>query len=222
MIGVVLAGAAAGLASVPHCAAMCGALAALGSQSPGVPSRRPALAFHGARLVAYTVLGLVAGTVGGGLRSLFADARVVHVLLAGSLAVGLGLAAARLWREARREPALVQLGVVAPKKRPALRRSVLLGASTACLPCGALLAGALVAASAGSALGGGLTMLAFAIASSPGLWAASWAAARLRGLSLTGRRVLSVALALGALVVTFRAVDAFRTETPSCCHVSHG
>ena len=212
MIAALLAGAAAGLASLPHCAAMCGPLAALGGDG------RRAAAFHGARFGAYLVLGAVAGTVGQGLRGLFGEARLVHVILAGSLAVGLGLAAWRLWREERPAQPLVKLQRSRPE-RPALRRSALLGASTACLPCGALLAGALIAAGTGSAASGALAMGAFALASAPGLWAASWAAGRLRRLSLGGRRALSVLLALGALVVALRAVDAHQEEPP-CCHAS--
>jgi len=214
MLGALLAGAAAGLASVPHCAAMCGPLAALGGGG------RRALAFQASRFTAYLVLGAVAGFVGQGLRSLFDDARLVHVLLAGSLAVGLGLAAWRLWRDGSAKPAepqLVQLGRKGARRR--LFKSALLGASTACLPCGALLAGALVAAGTGSVLGGTLAMGAFALASSPGLLAAGFAAGRLQGLSRTGRRTLSVLLALGALVVAFRAIDAHRAEPP-CCHAT--
>lgn len=215
MLTAILAGGAAGLASMPHCAAMCGPLAALGGGG------RRALAFQGSRFGAYLVLGSIAGGVGQGLRALFDDARLIHVLLAGSLALGLGLAAWRLWREgsgaAKAEPALVQLRTKRPRKQ--LIKSALLGASTACLPCGALLAGALVAASAGSVLGGAVSMGAFAVVSSPGLLAAGFAASRLRGLSRTGRRTLSVILALGALVVAFRAVDVYRAEPP-CCHAS--
>ncbi len=214
MLGAVLAGAAAGLASLPHCAAMCGPLAAFGGGG------RRAIAFQASRFGAYLVLGAIAGSVGQGLRTLFDDARIVHVLLAGSLAVGLAFAAWRLWREGSAVPAapqLVQLGRKGSRRR--LMKSALLGASTACLPCGALLAGALVAASAGSVLGGTLSMGAFALASAPGLLAAGFAASHLRRLSQTGRRTLSVILALGALVVAFRAIDAHRAEPP-CCHAA--
>ena len=62
-------------------------------------------------------------------------------------------------------------------------------------------------------------MGAFAIASAPGLLVAVFAAGRLRGLSRHGRRTLSVILALGALVVAFRAVDVVRDEPP-CCHAA--
>ena len=213
MLGAMLAGGAAGLASMPHCAAMCGPLAAMGG------SGRRSVVFQTSRLAAYLVLGSIAGALGASLRALFDDARVVQVLLAASLAVGLGLAAWRLWREgSHAEPPLVQLGLEKPSRRPLLK-SALLGASLACLPCGALLAGALVAASAGSALGGALSMGAFAIASAPGLLAAGFAAARLRGLSHHGRRTLSVILALGALLIAFRSVDAVREEPP-CCHAA--
>ena len=68
MIEAVLAGAAAGLASIPHCAAMCGSIAA-----GACAERRSGALYLGARLASYTMLGALLGTLGHAATALFAS-----------------------------------------------------------------------------------------------------------------------------------------------------
>jgi uncharacterized protein len=208
ILTALLAGAAAGLASAPHCAAMCGPLAMLAGRG------RPTAAFHAARVAAYALSGGLAGALGGGLAASLAGPSQVRALLGATVAAGLAFAAWRLWRGSTTRPApLVQL------KRKGTRASALLGASTSCLPCGALFAGLLVAAGMGSPLAGSVAMIAFACASAPGLLLAGWLGRRIGRVSRNGRKALAVLVALGALVASLRAVEAW-TAPPSCCHAS--
>ena len=216
IVGASVAGAAAGLASVPHCAAMCGPLAAYACRGGGG-------ARHGAylagRALGYGLAGFAAGTAGAAITDLF-RAPVAQAALSWILALGLGLAAWRLWRASAPRPAkgLVTLGRSSPRRAPV--PAALLGLATTLLPCGALLAALLIAAGTGSGAAGSAAMLAFAGVSSLGLLGAALLGARLRSLGrqrLEARRVLAVALALGALVLALRPADALRGQ-PDTCH----
>ena len=88
----VIAGAAAGLASVPHCTAMCGPLAAYAcSGSPGASGQGR---YQVGRFISYSALGGIAGAVGGATAVSLPGAWG-GALLSWSLALGLGLAAFR-------------------------------------------------------------------------------------------------------------------------------
>ena len=73
----VIAGAAAGLASVPHCTAMCGPLAAYAcSGRPGASGQGR---YQLGRFISYSALGGVAGAIGG---ATLAGGRLVTEMLA--------------------------------------------------------------------------------------------------------------------------------------------
>jgi sulfite exporter TauE/SafE len=232
-----VAGLAAGGASLPHCAGMCGPLAAA---TCGTAAR--GLAYQAGRLAGYALLGGAAGAVGGRLLA-FAPAAAAQVALSLTLAAALFWAAARALRGARaaevigpprsvggtREPAAAggsSGGVVAlgrrPRRPPVTARVLgrlldapfALGLATALLPCGALASGLLVAAGTGGAAAGAAAMLGFAVASAPALVAAAWAVARLRALPDRtrgrGLRLAALALALGGVVMAARAVPQLR------------
>lgn len=219
----VVAAAATGLASVPHCAAMCGPLATFASTSG-----KSALRYHAARLVGYTLLGALAGASGGAIGDALPQ-RFASVALSLLLAAALGLAAWRLWRqgEARertiaigrgpRSPSLVdRIYALVPKSPLAL------GLMTAILPCGALYAGVLAAASSGGALAGAASMLAFGLVSGLGLALVSAVAAKVRRVAASGietmflRRVLATALAIGAILMVVRPIASITEPEPSC------
>lgn len=223
MLTAVIAGAAAGLASVPHCTAMCGPLAAYAC------SGRPGLSGQGryqlGRFISYSLLGGLAGAVGGATAVSLPGAWG-GALLSWSLALGLGLAAFRLWR--RPEQPLVPLrskqeATAESRGNRAIqalgRHPLLVGLGTALLPCGALAAAVLIAASTGTALAGSLTMLAFAIVSGVGLIGAAWLFERVsRRPRPATARVLAVVLALGAVLFVIRPVHALRHGEGAACH----
>jgi len=224
----VIAGAAAGLASVPHCTAMCGPLAAYACS--GRPGASGQSRYQLGRFVSYSVLGALAGTIGGaaavGLPSAWGSA-----LLSWSLALGLGLAALRLWR--RPTQPLVTLRTKDDEQAPTIvsralvglgRHPFFVGLGTALLPCGALAAAVLIAASTGSTLLGSLSMLAFAVVSGVGLVGASWVFERFaRRPRPATSRVLAAVLALGSILFVIRPVHGLRTGDSSACHApTHG
>lgn len=218
-----IAGAAAGLASIPHCTAMCGPLAAYAcSGRPGVSGQGR---YQLGRFISYSVLGGVAGAVGGATAMSLPGAWG-GALLSWSLALGLGLAAFRLWR--RPSQPLVTLRAKpddtteskASRVLHALgRHPFFVGVATALLPCGALAAAVLIAASTGAPLLGALSMLAFAVISGVGLVGATWLFERFsrRPRPVTSR-VLAVALALGSILFVIRPVHALRHDDGTGCH----
>jgi len=222
-----IAGAAAGLASVPHCTAMCGPLAAYacsGSRGAGAHAR-----YQIGRFISYTAVGALVGTLGGAA-AVSLPGEWGRALLSWSLAVGLGLAALRLWRR----PAPAPSALVALRKKDeranttggwveALgRHPFLVGLGTAFLPCGALAAAVLIAASTGTALLGALSMLAFSVVSGVGLIAASWLFDRLaRRPGSASQRTLAVVLGLGAIIFVLRPVHALQHDVGEHAHTVH-
>ena len=115
IFAAIAAGAVAGLASAPHCAAMCGPIAAFacGRATPtasGFRSWARPVRYQTGRALGYGVLGVAVGGTGGWITG-WLEAPVGAAMLSWSLAVGLGLAALRLWRaRPGPEPGLVSLG----------------------------------------------------------------------------------------------------------------
>lgn len=221
-------GALAGLASGAHCAAMCGPLASAACSSG---DRRSALArYQVGRSAGYVAAGALAGGLG-------------HVVALSTLAPWSGLllplltSAALFWLAARfwrmRRPSLVPLRVGstahAPKRsafqwwsRLAPRDALSLGALSALLPCGALGAALLLAATSGDRLTGASTMLGFVTATALPVLGGGFAVTRLaRVASLRVGRAIAIALACAALLVAARPISAVlearsAAHTPSC------
>jgi uncharacterized protein len=230
LLPVLAAGALAGLASVPHCVAMCGPLAGLACASAGGGRALDPLRYQAGRTAGYAVLGAGAGALGHAVTGGLSHTAVAWVL-SWAMAAALAIAALRLWRGPQVAP-LVRLTRArpAPASTPwfaraarALPRSPLsIGLLTGLLPCGALAAAVLVAAGTTSPGLGTLSMVAFATTSGVGLLGVGAAARRLR---LTHRpalvRSLAVVLALGAVLLALRplpltAPAAEATAAPSC------
>lgn len=223
----VIAGAAAGLASVPHCTAMCGPLAAYAcSGSPGASGQGR---YQAGRFIGYSILGAIAGAIGGAT-AVSLPGTWGSALLSWSLGLGLGLAALRLWR--RPEQPLVTLRTKDDESSESTgsrmigalgRHPFFVGLGTALLPCGALAAAVLIAASSGSALLGSLSMLAFSVVSGVGLVGATWVFERFaRRPRPATSRALAVVLALGAIMFVIRPVHALRHGDTASCHAPAG
>jgi sulfite exporter TauE/SafE len=170
----------AGLLGSVHCIGMCGGLIAVASDGAiGLRQRASVQAgYQLARLGSYVTLGVVGGALGRALD------------LAGQ-AAGLGKAAAvlagatmSLWGlvamlkaigiscklpQVRLLPSSFLAWLGRAHQRPPLTRAVLLGATSALLPCGFLYAFALAGAATGSPVGGALVMGALWLGNLPAL-----------------------------------------------------
>lgn len=232
MFWALVAGGTAGLASLPHCAGMCGPLAAFacrGLDGEGMTLRRM-VAYQAGRFVSYVALGVGAGALGHGI-SLALPARYVQALLSWSLALALGGAALRALRASRAVsgravavPLVIGRGPRAPSLVARLLGRVLsapllLGLLTALLPCGALASGLLVAAGTAQASRGAAAMAGFALASGPALALGAWVVSEVRVVAgAVGLRVAAVVLALGAVALIVRPIAGLRHEAAMACH----
>lgn len=209
------AAVALGLVSVPHCAGMCGPLAAFacGGRARAAPAR-----YLAGRSVSYAGLGALAGWLGERITDAL-PGPWVGAAISWTLAAALGAAAYRLWRRPAPKPALVELRPSRQRTAILQRFPTLVGLVTGMLPCGALLGAVIVAAGAGSVAGGALTMVAFSLVTAVGPLGAGLLASRAArdGTDRWLPRTLAVALALGAVVMILRPIDGLR-DRPAECH----
>jgi sulfite exporter TauE/SafE len=158
-----------------HCAGMCGPLVAFALGTTDTTSHRQRavlqFAYHGGRLVTYSLLGAVCGLLGAALdlSGSMVGMNRVAALLAGLMMVGVGIIALLRYSGVRL-PAfpvpkmLTRMIVFGQRAAVGLRpfpRALTIGLLTTFLPCGWLYMFAIVAAGAGSALGGAAIMIAF-------------------------------------------------------------
>ncbi|ALV07755.1 sulfite exporter TauE/SafE family protein [Roseateles depolymerans] len=179
MLDVALMGSAflMGMAGSVHCVSMCAAPCAAVTGGRGTASA----AFHAGRLASYSLAGAVAASSIGLLWQWEQAASWLRPLWLGLhlavLALGLWLlwrGEQPLWMQRRWERA--PSGAAAGS---ATGRSTLAGLAWVAWPCGLLQSALLVAALATGPVTGALVMAAFALGSSPGLWAGPWLLRRL-------------------------------------------
>lgn len=236
MTGLLGAILLASLVGSLHCAGMCGAFVTLAcgfDRANKAQHARLQACYHGGRLVGYTTLGLIAGTIG-------------HAIDLGASAAGLGRVASLL---AATTILLVAVGVVlrtlgvrlphAPVPKPlksafgagvkrfsAARptaRALAIGSLTALLPCGWLYAFALVAAGTGSPAWGAAVMAAFWVGTVPILASVGLGAATLnRRFGPRLRAAATVCVALIAGVILFRTGAADLSVVRDALHAEHG
>lgn len=172
LIGAVLTASVLGSL---HCAGMCGGLMffALGSDKDTKKRARARLqcAYHGGRLLTYTLLGAIAGAVGQAINfgGSYIGLQRAAAIFAGALMIGFGLITLARLRGVK----IRHVGVPAPLRRlvergqraafglTPFKRALTVGLLTTLLPCGWLYAFAFTAAGTASPLWGALTMLAF-------------------------------------------------------------
>jgi sulfite exporter TauE/SafE len=176
-----------------HCAAMCGAFTCL--YAPGDVPWRQSLGAHSAynagRLVAYLLLGTVAGTIGATIERSGAWAGVGNAaaLATALLLVVWGAHALLIAAGARvgavRPPAAWQRAMGAQLQRfmtkPPTVRAAATGLLTTLLPCGWLYAFVVTAAGTGSPLTGAVLMAVFWVGTLPMMMAVGLGLQRLAG-----------------------------------------
>ncbi len=217
----------AGLVTSVHCVGMCGPLSCSWavSATPGsaVFFRDTGL-YHGGRLLAYGLVGTLAGAVGVVPLGFFqhgAGLVLPWLMVLAFALVGLGLDG-RLPKPGFLERPLRRLQAAAFRMKSG-PRSGLLGLATPLLPCGPLYMMFALALANGSAMKGAGFTVAFGLGTLPLLWLAQTGLHRLGGtLSPAAVGRLQRGLALGtAVLLAWRLRDTLdfgSVATPSCCH----
>ena len=166
-----------GLAGAGHCLGMCGGIAAALNLG-GTTSTTTTLAYHGGRLLSYTLLGGALGLAAGSID--IAAWTIALRYLAGLLLVGMGLyvggwwlgmlwlerGGARLWQPVQRWSSRF-----VPVQRPG--QAVALGLFWGLMPCGLIYSALAWAATAQDATRSALLMLVFGIGTLPAMLATS-------------------------------------------------
>lgn len=210
MIGMVLSAFGAALLGSAHCAAMCGAMACASADVSAEPGERfrASATYHAARMVAYVLLGALAGAAGAGVDATVSMRGVIRpaALVGGVLLVVWGVMRALTSvgvRVPRVGAAQYARSLVSPllrgvaNRRP-VARAALLGIVAPLLPCGWLYAFVASAASTGSAVDGALVMAAFWAGTVPALAAVTLGLHRALG---PARRFLPFATAMALIAV---------------------
>lgn len=178
--------------------------------------------FQVGRLTSYALLGVASGATGAGLAQVL-DHGWAAAALSWMVAVVLLATAVRMWRGPRvARPS--QLGARTRRSLAARAmdrlgdRPEVLGAITALLPCGVLLAAVAMAGATASWPAGAALMVGFALTSGGSLIVAAFAARWLRRAGGGAPRVLAGVLVAGALVFAWRPVPALLAPADAAEH----
>jgi sulfite exporter TauE/SafE len=226
----------ASLAGSPHCAAMCGPFLAFGAADDGtlaVRRRTPLVAYHGGRLTAYLILGVIAGTLGAGVERLghLAGIGRAAAIVSGALMIAWGLNAFLVYRGAPTRlhaplPLQRWLSGVVRRVRdlPGSVRGGVIGLATSLLPCGWLYAFVAAAGGTGSPAKSALVMALFWTGTLPMLVTMGFGLQRLAG---PARRHLplvtaSLVVAIGLFTMAGRLrVPVPHAGAPAPSHAGH-
>lgn len=177
MLALVVAVFVASVLGSLHCAGMCGAFVAFATADSAAGKAKLSVAYHGGRLLTYTLLGVAAGSAGAllDLGGSLAGISQAAAILAGTVMIGFGVLTLlhALGKSSMRLPApkfmhtLLAAGHRAAMGFTPTRRALMIGLLTTLLPCGWLYAFAAVAAGTASPWWGALTMAVFWLGTLP-------------------------------------------------------
>lgn len=217
----------AGIVTSVHCVGMCGPLScswAVSTRNGGF--LRGTALYHGGRMIAYGLVGALAGSLGTMPLAFFqhgAGIVLPWLLVLAFAIVGMGLDA---WLPKPKFLAggLRRVQTAAFRLKSDLRATIL-GIATPLLPCGPLYLMFALAMANGSASRGAEFALAFGLGTLPLLWLAQtqlhWLGGRMQPATM---RKLQRGLALvTAMILAWRLRDTLdfgSTEIPSCCHTA--
>lgn len=198
-----------GLLGSGHCLGMCGGLVSAFFMKLGARGPTPYLAYHGARIAIYVVVGIIAAALGQVLVSTgwIGLWQGVLQIVAGLVVIllGLDLLGVSPWRNSIGFAPVAWLRrqfTLAVQKGP-VRGALIGGAINGLMPCSMTMAMAVKATTAASLSGGALLMLAFGAGTLPSMLAASVLfgrlGPRLRGWLLKGAALFVIALGVSTL-----------------------
>lgn len=172
-----------GLGTSLHCVSMCGPLvltyAVKGTEDgPWYRKLTPNLAYQGAKVVSYMLVGLLLGTIGSALNLDAARPYVYYVAGVFMIILGLGMTGKVPWaaRLTPRPPQWLMNTLLKMRRKSAadaaagehhLATPITFGLMTGLLPCGPLMAAQVAAAASGSPISGAAGMAAFALGTAP-------------------------------------------------------
>ena len=206
----------AGILGSGHCVGMCGSLVSACFVRMGEAGRGavPALAYHGARVSIYVLVGLLAAALGLALVSTGIVGKVQGILqiVAGVVVIALGLDI--LGWLPRRLP-LIGMPMrtfgkyyFATAAKGSARGAAMAGLMNGLMPCALTLAVAVKATVASEIWQGGLLMLAFGLGTLPSMLFVSFVLGRLgaaaRGWLLKGAAIVVIALGAATLMQGLR------------------
>ncbi len=181
MLPLMIAVLSASLLGSLHCAGMCGGLMffAIGSDQENTKGTRTRLqcAYHGGRMITYTLLGIIAGTIGQAVNfgGSYLGLQRTAAIFAGVMMIGFGVITLARIRGIR----IAHVKVPGPLRRfversqraafalTPFKRALSIGLLTTLLPCGWLYAYAFIAAGTASPFWGGATMMLFWVGTLP-------------------------------------------------------
>jgi sulfite exporter TauE/SafE len=214
-----VAALAAGLTGSLHCLLMCGPLACAAATGTSGKQLRPVVAWHGGRLIAYALVGMLLGGLGSGLaRTLSVSLQPV---LPWMLALSLVATAFEVGKRFPAIPGVAKLSsaiVRASARWTPTKRAFAMGAATPFLPCGLLYGVFLSAAALGSGPGGGLVLAMFAFGGIPALLSAqvgSKLLARFHTNAFLLRRGVPL---VAAAILVWRALATKASGGTASCH----
>ena len=174
---------ALGLVTSLHCVSMCGPMVvtyAVKGEEGGPWHRKliPNLAYQGAKITSYVIVGLALGAIGSAFN--LDGVRPYIMLVAGGfmIVMGLGMTGKFPWaaRLTPRPPKFLITALSKTRRKAnadadagesSIATPITFGLLTGLMPCAPLMAAQLAAAGTGSVLGGGVAMLAFGIGTAP-------------------------------------------------------
>ena len=200
MIALLAAAIALGLAGAGHCITMCGGVVGMVC---GVGKTRASYLglYNLGRVLSYAIIGAIAGAIGQSASAFpFGDARIVLRIIAGVVAVviGLHLCGVRVGAKLT-APVAARLRPIAAKLLP-LRsawHALALGAIWGWMPCGMVYGATVIAVATGSIAGGAIAMTAFGLGTLPVMLAMATFATRISSVQWL-RRISGAALVLSS------------------------
>jgi len=172
-----------GLGTSLHCVSMCGPLVltyAVKGEEEGPWYRKltPNVAYQGAKVVSYMIVGLLLGAVGGFFNLDALRPYVYYLAGVFMIVLGLGMTGKVPWaaRLTPRPPAWLMNTLMKMRRKSvtdaaeghtSLATPITFGLMTGLLPCGPLMAAQVAAAASGNAISGALGMAAFAVGTAP-------------------------------------------------------
>jgi len=220
-----------GLVSSLHCSQMCGPIVlaySLRSRNGASSSALGHLAYNAGRILTYTLLGAIAGSLGATMSGL---GHLAGIERAASIFAGSAMLLAGLIMSGRvRAQQLIQLGAMpswlsrasatllrSPKSTHKLALGLLLGL----LPCGLVYAALLPAIASGSGLSGALFMLSFGAGTAPALLGIGLASTSITArLGRYANALATVSILLLGAVILWRGLG-FSPDLHTDPHMGH-